>query len=189
MIYRMRKILWLLLLLVSGKTFAQKLLVADCREGNGCTFTLSELTGKEAGIVLDIPELEQAGENDVLVFARLKDGKELTYMEKQRTRAELDRQYGGDGYTMIYPFNPRLQPLDGTWQSTIGTVTGTDCYVDIVSMFKRIQGSRMSGAINFTKPFRPCQLFPSPEMKWSQSGLNEYRGFMGFGKVHPAPSS
>lgn len=187
------KILFLLTiaLLTSSLLRAQKVLIANCEEGGGCTFQLSNVSAEDLGIIVDDKDIYHNTKNgDMVVFGKKQDGTEIVYRESGKSRSQLDREWGGDGYTMIYPFNPALQPMDGKWQATYGNVTGTSCYVDIVSIFKRsLSGNAGKGNITFQKPFTPAQLFPSADMKWRQVSFSKYIGIINFGAGASSPMS
>lgn len=171
------------LLLLSLSVQANKVLVAACSEGKGCTFSLSDVETGQAQSFGGVYENLKPG--SVLVFGQKKDGVEITYVEDHKTRSQIDRQWGGDGYTQIYLFDPFIQPTDGTWKAEYGIPTGNTCYGigDIGAyMGKFIQrGTSGSGGITFRKPFSPAQLFPSAQMKWQQTGYSQYAGVIDFG--------
>lgn len=172
-----------MMIIIPSLTFAEKALIANCEEGAGCTFTISDASTEDVGIVLnDVDIYENTKSGDVIVFGKKKNGEELVYKESGKTRSQIDRAWGGDGYTMIYAFPPGSQPLDGQWQASYGNVTGSSCYVDVVSIFKKsLKGIAGAGNINFKKPFTPAQLFPSAAMKWKQVGFSKYVGMLDFG--------
>lgn len=108
--------------------FGKKLMLATCEMGSGCTFQLSEIDAHEYDIVEGTDGYyEGLPENAIVVDGKI-DGNWERYIETEMTRSELDRFYGGDGFTMIYPFNPNFQPLDGQWKVQFGTVVGDVCF-------------------------------------------------------------
>jgi|GEM_PF-1954809 len=171
------------LLFLSLPALADKVLVASCSEGSGCTFSLSDVDtdmGQSFGGVY-----ENLKPESILIFGKKKNGEEITYVEDHRTRTQIDRQWGGDGYTQIYLFDPVIQPADGTWKAEYGTATGNECYgIGNVGTYmgRFIQkGLSGSGNITFRKPFSPAQLFPATQMKWRQTGYGRYAGVIDFG--------
>src|SRR5690606_20987857 len=89
--------------------FAEKLMLATCEMGNGCTFQLSDLDATDYDIVDGNTEnyYENLPENAIVVDAKI-DGNWENYVETEMNRSQLDKFYGGDGFTMIYPFNPNF---------------------------------------------------------------------------------
>lgn len=179
----MRTTLFSLLLLFHFSARADKVLVAACSEGKGCTFSLSDVDTDLAQSLGGVYEDLKPG--SVLVFGQKKNGTGITYVEDHKTRTQIDRQWGGDGYTQIYLFDPFIQPADGTWKAEYGSPSGNECYgIGNVRtyMHKFIQrGTTGTGNITFGKPFTPAQLFPSAEMKWRQTGYSRYAGVIDFG--------
>lgn len=179
----MNKKLAILFLLISPFLFAKKLMLATCEMGSGCTFQLSEIDaldydiveGNENGYYENLPE------NAIVVDAKI-NGNWEKYVETEMTRSQLDKFYGGDGYTMIYPFNPNFQPLDGEWKVQFGTVNGNICYGQAGNVFKKmLQGKMQKGTINFPKPFYARFMLNSPDVKWIKLQPNKYRGVLDFG--------
>lgn len=180
----MKKIgLLLVTLLIAASGFAEKAMIANCEEGKGCTFQIGETSAEEIGVIIDDLDIyENTKSGDVIVFGKKKNGEEIIFKETGKTRSQIDREWGGDGYTMIYPFNPVLQPMDGKWRADYGNVTGSSCFVDVASIFKKsLKGLAGAGNITFKKPFTPAQLFPSGHMKWRQVGFSKYVGIIDFG--------
>ncbi len=179
----MKTIFFPLLFLLYFSARADKVLVASCSEGKGCTFSLSDVETDMAQSFGG--EYENLKPGSVLVFGQKKDGTEFTYVEDHKTRSQIDRQWGGDGYTQIYLFDPFIQPADGTWKAEYGNPTGNECYGignvgSYMSKFIR-RGLEGSGNITFRQPFSPAQLFPSTQMKWHQTGYGRYAGVIDFG--------
>ncbi|WP_367915811.1 hypothetical protein [Leadbetterella sp. DM7] len=171
----------LLLLLLPATVHAKKVMVATCEEGSGCTFQISEadagdydvIYNSEAGYHENLPE------NALVVDAKIKGSWEH-YVETEMSRSQLDKFYGGDGFTMIYPFNPNFQPVSGEWQVKIGTVTGDICYGQESNMFKSmLQGMSQSGNVNFPHPFHARFLMNNPNVKWQQIRPDLYKAFLG----------
>lgn len=177
-----RILLLVIYLSVCTAARAEKVMTANCNEGEGCRFSLSEVSVADADIVLDEDNSGIRQPGDILVFGITKNGKQVQYWERRKSRGEIDKDWGGDGYTMIHLFDPQIQPLNGTWKAVYGTVTGSDCYVNIRSILGRLQGTAGSGNILFKAPFTPYQLFPSADMKWSKTGYARYRGILDFGQ-------
>jgi len=157
------------------------ILQATCVSGEGCTFRLLDVTGEEMDVVLGTDNVYSSiGGDDLLVHAKV--GEEWkTYIERDLTRSKLDRLYGGDGYTMIYLFDPQVQPKDGAWKGGTGTPVASPCVADIGSYLGRIQGLHKTGTIRFPKPFRPEFLLNNPYMRWVTVTPNRFRGIMDFG--------
>lgn len=177
----MKQFILLILMLASSATYAKKLLIANCEMGNGCTFQVSEadaadfdvVFGTEAGYHASLPE------NAIMTNAKI-NGKWEQYIETGMTRSQLDKFYGGDGFTMIYPFNPNFQPLNGEWQVKIGTVSGDICYGQESNVFKSVlQGMAQSGKVNFPNPFHARFLMNNPNVKWQQIRPDLYKGYFG----------
>lgn len=177
----MKQYFLLFLLLVSSSTYAKKLIVANCEMGAGCTFQISEadasdfdvINGTEAGYHESLPE------NAMVINAKI-NGKWEQYIETKMTRSQVDKFYGGDGFTMIYPFNPNFQPLNGQWKITVGTVTGDICYGQESNMFKSmLQGMTRAGNVNFPKPFHARFLINNPNVKWQQIRPDLYKAYFG----------
>lgn len=175
----MRWIFLTLALLGSVPAFADKLLVANCKAGAGCTF---ELTDYESDLFET--DGQQIGPGDTYVNGVDENGKPIQYVDR-KTREEIDREWGGDGYTQIGLFNPHTQPTSGTWKATYGASTGNECYgIGNIGAFmrKRISpGLAGSGELTFGYPFHPSRLFPSSEMKWVKTGFDTYKGKLDFG--------
>lgn len=177
----MRTLILFFLLLLSSATYAKKIMVATCTEGSGCTFQISEadagdydvIYNSEAGYHENLPE------NALVVDAKI-NGKWEHYVETQMTRSQLDKFYGGDGFTMIYPFNPNFQPVSGEWQIKIGTVTGDICYGQESNLFKSVlQGMSQSGKVNFPNPFHARFLMNNPNVKWQKIRPDLYKAHFG----------
>lgn len=174
----MRIILLIILMLQSIVALADNLLVANCSEGKGCTFELTEI---DAALYANMDD-EPLGKDEIVVIGKKKDGKVISYRTK-KSMGEIDKQWGGDGFTQLGLFNPHIQPKNGTWQATYGASTGNDCYgIGNIGAFIRKQinpGLAGSGEVNFARPFSPYALFPSKEMKFVKTGYNTYRGEFG----------
>lgn len=184
----MRTTLFPLLLLLHFSARADKVLVASCSEGKGCTFSLSDVETDMARSFGG--EYENLKPGSMLVFGQKKNGTEITYVEDHKTRSQIDRQWGGDGYTQIYLFDPFIQPADGTWKAEYGSPSGNECYGigDVGAYMRKFiqrgtagRGPAGAGNITFRNPFSPAQLFPSTEMKWRQTGYSRYAGVIDFG--------
>ncbi|HRP90358.1 MAG TPA: hypothetical protein PKX92_09970 [Edaphocola sp.] len=166
-------------MLFSVSAFAEKAIIANCSEGKGCTFELSDiesdLLGNDFG--RDIQP------DDIIVLGKKKNGKVITYLDK-KPRAAIDREWGGDGYTQLGLFNPQIQPLNGLWNVVYGGSTGSDCYgIGNIGAFIRktiTPGTTGNGNIKFRFPFNPTQLFPSNDMRWVKTGYNTYKGLLDF---------
>lgn len=162
-------------------------LQATCISGEGCTFRLLDVTGEEMDVVLGTDNVYSSiGNDDLLVHAKV-GGDWKTYIERELTRSELDRLYGGDGYTMIYLFDPQVQPRDGKWEGGTGTPVASPCVVDVGTYVSRIQGIQQAGAIRFPKPFRPEFLLDNANMRWVTVAPNRFRGVMDFGGGMASP--
>lgn len=173
------KLLFILFFTSLPFAFGKKVLYAECQMGSGCKFTISDATTNEIEIILgDGYNLQNLHEDDILVQTR-KNGQDIWYIEKDMTRSELDRFYGGDGYTMIYPFDPNFQPMDGKWKIQFGTVSAPPCYGQVNNILKSLTGQIQSGQVIFPKPFHPKALMPSSYFKWIKIGANKYRGTFG----------
>ncbi len=164
---------------ISVSAFAEKVIIANCSEGGGCTFELSDFEADlfEKDFGRDIQS------DDIIVLGKKKDGEVITYLEK-KSREDIDREWGGDGYTQIGLFNPYLQPIDGVWNASYGASSGNDCYgIGNIGSFIRSKitpGTAGNGTVNFQYPFNPTQLFPSNEMRWVKTGYNTYKGLLDF---------
>jgi len=166
----MKTLILSFLLLLSATSYAKKILVASCESGNGCTFQVSDADASDYDVVYGTKEgyHENLPENAIVVDAKI-NGKWEHYVETEMTRSQLDKFYGGDGFTMIYPFNPNFQPVSGEWQIKIGTVTGDICYGQESNLFKSVlQGMTQSGNVNFPNPFHARFLMNNPNVKWQQ---------------------
>lgn len=158
-------------------------MLATCTEGNGCTFQISEADASDYDIAdgNNTDYYQNLPENTLVVNAKI-NGKWEQYVETKMTRSQLDKFFGGDGFTMIYPFNPNFQPLDGEWKIQFGTVNGDVCYGQESNLFKKmLEGKMQSGTINFSKPFYARFLMNSPDVKWRKLQPNKYRGVLDFG--------
>ena len=182
----MKTILLALFCLATTSVLADKVMVANCKEGNGCRFELTEfesaLFEKDLG-----REIEP---DDIVVSGKKKNGEIIQYLDK-KTRSQIDREWGGDGFTQIGLFNPYIQPLDGIWKVVYGISTGNTCYgIGDIGAFVRgkIQpGTQGNGEIKFNKPFHPSKLFPSSQMRWVKTGYATYRGILDFGHGMSSP--
>ncbi len=188
----MKLILKIAVLLVSFKGLSlsaqQKPIVAICETGEGCTFQLSDLTYSEFD-VLEGSNGKYANMNKdgIIVYARIA-GKWETFIEEKRSRSELDKYFGGDGYTMIYPFNPKLQPIDGKWKVDIGTPTSSPCYTDISNILSNgLAGASTGGTISFPKPFNAKFLMNNQHVKWRMVNPNQYQGILDFAAGPTSP--
>ncbi|SFH12560.1 hypothetical protein [Pedobacter insulae] len=177
----MRALILFFLVTLSGTGYAKKILQATCEGGNGCIFQISEADaadydiaeGKNNGYYQNLPE------NAIVVDAKI-NGKWERYVTTDMTRTQLDKLYGGDGFTMIYPFNPTFQPTDGQWQVKIGTVTGDICYGQTSNPFKTmLQGMAQAGNVNFPNPFHARFLMNNPNVKWRQIRPDLYKADFG----------
>ena len=177
----MKRLLVALFLMISPFILAKKLMLATCEMGNGCTFQLSELDATEYDIVDGNTEnyYENLPENAIIVDAKI-EGNWENYVELEMSRSQLDKFYGGDGFTMMYPFNPNFQPLDGEWKIQMGTVVGDICYGQTSNLFKTmLEGKSQSGNVTFSKPFHGRFLMNSSDVKWIRIRPNLYRGYFG----------
>lgn len=159
-------------------SMAEKLLVANCKEGEGCTF---ELTDIDAGLWAHMDE-EPVQKDEIVILGQKKDGTYVTYRDK-RSMNVIDRQWGGDGYAQLALFNPHIQPKDGLWKAEYGTPTGGECYgIGNMGAFMRKHiGSKFAGQgdVKFEFPFNPHKLFPSTSMSFVKTGYNTYKGVLG----------
>ena len=156
-------------------------MVGTCEEGNGCTFQISEADAGDYDVIYNSETgyHENLPKNALLVDAKI-NGKWEHYVETQMTRSQLDKFYGGDGFTMIYPFNPNFQPVSGEWQVKIGIVTGDICYGQQSNLFKSIlQGMSQSGNVNFPSPFHARFLMNNPNVKWQKIRPDLYKAHFG----------
>ncbi|MFC2185765.1 hypothetical protein ACFCT7_00515 [Fulvivirgaceae bacterium LMO-SS25] len=155
--------------------------MATCEEGNGCTFQVSDTDASDYDVVYGTQEgyHESLPENALVVDAKIK-GKWEHYIEIEMTRSQLDKFFGGDGFTMIYPFNPNFQPLNGEWQVKVGTVTGDICYGQESNIFKSVlQSMDQSGNVNFPNPFHARFLMNNLNVKWQQVRPDVYKAYLG----------
>lgn len=182
----MRNIILLILLFSVFNTFAENAVIANCSEGKGCTFELSDFDKDLFSQDFDRP-LESG---DIIVYGKKKNGKEVLYLDK-KSRAAIDKEWGGDGFTQLGLFNPQIQPTDGLWKVTYGASTGNDCYgIGNIGTFYRGKispGMAGNGNIQFQKPFNPSQLFPSNDMRWVKTGFSTYKGSLDFGNGASSP--
>ncbi|TJZ61486.1 hypothetical protein FAZ15_09860 [Sphingobacterium olei] len=174
------KIIFLIIaLFFSVSASAEKVLVANCTEGRGCSFELSDVDVE----LHNLGDLK-VGFDQTLVFGKTKDGKDVQYVIK-KPREAIDKDWGGDGFTQIGLFNPHIQPADGQWNAAYGNSTGNDCYgIGNLGAFMKKQqgaGSAGNGDVTFRYPFNPSQLFPSSEMRWIKTGYNTYKGLLDLG--------
>ena len=171
-----------ILILSFGNLKAQnKPIIAVCDPGKGCTFQISKLNSKEVDGTLGNTGKYSNMSNDAIVVFAYKDGKWIDYVENKLSRSALDRLYGGDGYTMIYPFNPYIQPYDGQWRVDIGKTSGTPCFVDINSMIsKSLNGRSERGLVTFPHPFNVEFLMDNPNIKWRMINPSKYQAVLDF---------
>ena len=166
-------------MLISVSIFAEKAIIANCSEGGGCTFELSDIESD----LLDNDFGRNVQPDDIIVLGKKKNGEVITYLDK-KSRAAIDRDWGGDGYTQLGLFNPQIQPLNGMWNVVYGSSTGNDCYGigNIGSFFRKkiTPGTAGNGNIKFQFPFNPSQLFPANDMRWVKTGYNTYKGLLDF---------
>lgn len=167
-------------MLISVSAFAEKVIIANCSEGGGCTFELSDFESDWFDKDFD----RNIQPDDIIVLGKKKNGEVITYLDK-KSRAAIDREWGGDGYTQLGLFHPQIQPLNGTWNAAYGSSTGSVCYgIGNIGSFirKRISpGTTGNGNIKFQFPFNPAQLFPSNDMRWVKTGYNTYKGLLDLG--------
>ncbi|MDR7129773.1 hypothetical protein J2X69_002119 [Algoriphagus sp. 4150] len=161
----------------------RSIMMATCVEGHGCTFQLSAVTRSDLDIVHGTEEgyYSNLPAHAIMVSAKTKRGIK-DYVETRYTRGQLDKLYGGDGYTMIYLFDPHIQPLDGEWVGEVGQVTSSACFVDVTAYISRFSGTREGGVITFPKPFQARFLMDNPNVKWLKISANKYRGLLNFGQ-------
>lgn len=181
------KIYFLLIaMLMTVAAFADKVIIANCSEGGGCTFELSEFESE----LFDNDFGRAIQPDDIVVLGKKKNGEVITYLDK-KSRAAIDKEWGGDGHTQLALFNPAIQPLNGLWKVSYGTSTGNDCYGigNIGAAFRRqiAPGTAGSGNIQFQFPFSPAKLFPSSDMRWVKTGYNTYRGLLDLGQGAKSP--
>ena len=173
-------------MLFSISAFAEKVIIANCSEGGGCTFELSDFESD----LFDTDFGRKIQSDDIIVLGKKKNGEEIHYLDK-KSRAAIDKEWGGDGYTQLGLFNPAIQPLNGLWKVDYGTSTGNDCYGigNIGAAFRRqlSPGTAGSGNIRFSFPFSPSRLFPSSDMRWVKTGYNTYKGLLDFGQGSKSP--
>jgi hypothetical protein len=173
------KLIFLLFFSVTPLLWAKKLLFANCEMGSGCIFYISEMSPEDAYIVDGDKSLLNLPEDAIHVNVK-KGNKYYRYYERNKTRSQLDRFYGGDGYTMIYPFNPNFQPRSGKWKQQFGTVQGNTCYGQSTNLLKSaLNGKLFSGNVEFPEPFYPEFLMNSKDIKWYNISPNSYRGVFG----------
>ena len=173
---------------LKGLQAQQKPLFATCEAGEGCTFKLSDLSYEEMDIVEGTNgKYSNMSKDGMVVFTKI-NGKWENYIEENLSRSELDKKYGGDGFTMIYVFDPKLQPVDGQWKVDVGNPSGTPCYVDIKSILKNgLAGASQGGLVNFPKPFHARFLMNNPNVKWMMLKPDKYRGVLDFGQGPSSP--
>lgn len=165
-----------------------KPIVAVCDPGKGCTFQISKLTPQEVDATLGNTGKYNNMSKDAMVVFAYKDGKWIDYVEDKLSRSALDRLYGGDGYTMIYPFNPYIQPFDGQWKVSVGATSGNACFVDINSMISRsLSGTSQSGLVTFPHPFSVEFLMNNPNVKWRMIHPSKYQAVLDFGGGSSTP--
>ncbi len=166
----------------------QKPLFANCEMGEGCTFKLSDLTYEEMDIVEGTNgKYSNMSKDGMVVFTKV-NGKWENYIEDKLSRSQLDRKYGGDGFTMIYVFDPKLQPLDGQWKVDVGNPTGTACYVNITSILRNgLAGASQRGEVTFPKPFNIRFLMNNHNVRWMMLKPDKYRGVLDFGQGASSP--
>lgn len=168
-------------ILISFQVSASKLLTASCQMGSGCTFQISEADASDYDLAYGRNDDYYANlpEKAIVVDAKI-DGKWEHYVETKITRSQLDKFYGGDGFTIIYPFNPDFQPRDGEWKINIGTVNGDICYGQESNLFKSaLQGMSQRGNVNFPKPFHARFLMNSSQVKWQKIRPDLYKATLG----------
>lgn len=182
----MKHLISLIFLLASLNAYADKAIIANCSEGKGCTFELSDFDNDLVSPGFDRP----VEPGDIIVYGKKKNGKEVLYLDK-KSRSAIDKEWGGDGFTQLGLFNPQIQPTDGLWKITYGTSTGSDCYgIGNIGAFYRgkiTPGMSTNGEIQFKKPFSPTQLFPSNDMRWRKTGYASYKGTLDFGNGASSP--
>lgn len=171
-----------MLFILSNDAFAQqKPIIATCETGQGCSFQLSNVTYEEMDIVEGTSgKYKNMPKDAMIVHAKNGNGWD-TYIEEKMSRSELDKFFGGDGYTMIYLFDPKMQPLDGQWKIDIGTPSTTSCYADISSTIHNgLAGLSAGGLITFPKPFNVKVLMNHHLIKWRMISPNQYQGVLDF---------
>lgn len=175
-------IAFLLVLFTASESQARtKLVTASCEMGSGCSFQLSDNPPSEFDVVYgtDAGYHEALPENAILVDAKI-EGNWEHYVETGMSRSELDKFFGGDGFTQLQVFNPWFQPLNGEWRVQIGTVTGDICYGQESNLFKSmLQGITAKGNLTFLRPFHARTLLNSPEVKWRRITPDRYSGYLG----------
>lgn len=166
-------------LLCTPLVFGKKVLIANCEMGSGCIFYISEVTLDDIIIVEEDFSVADLPDDVIRVNVKEKN-KEYFYYEKNKTRSQLDRFYGGDGYTMIYPFNPNFQPRAGKWKKQFGAVQGNTCYGQKTNLLKSaLSGLTQSGNVDFPDRFFPEFMMNSSEITWYTTNINSYRGVFG----------
>lgn len=165
---------------------AELALIANCKEGEGCSFELSDFDMSVMDVDFDRP-IES---DDIIVYGVKDDGTIIMYLDK-KSRERIDREWGGDGYTKIDIFNPALLPQSGTWKVDFGNTTGNDCYGigNIGSYIRKNMNTAgpNSGNVQFEHPFKPSKLFPSDQMKWYKTGYATYKGILDFNHGMSSP--
>lgn len=178
-----KSIFVIIISLLSVSLFAEKITVASCKMGNGCSFHLTNLTTEEIdevfgteGVYSNMPK------KSILVMANI-HGEIRNYVETKMNRSQLDKYYGGDGFTQISLFLPGFQPKSGTWAVEFGQVKETGC--EYINRFQKknhfvsvLQGMKAQRDLKFSNPFDPSVLMPSSMITWKK-GLNNYVGTLG----------
>lgn len=176
----MRIYFLIIAMLISVSALAEKVIIANCSEGSGCSFELSDFEND----LLENDFGRKMESDDIVVLGKKKNGAIITYLDK-KSRAAIDKEWGGDGYTQLSLFNPHIQPLNGLWDVAYGTSTGNDCYGigNIGAAFRKqiAPGTAGNGNIKFEFPFSPFKLFPSADMRWVKTGYNTYKGLLDLG--------
>lgn len=166
----------LLLLMVPAAAHAQKTMLATCT-GQGASFLLTQLSESDAALVFGL-SAPPAG-NAVLVVS--KDGSEARWSTD--SRANIDRECGGDGSDEITLFQP-IQPRDGTWSIKMSNNQLHGCSGMMGSAIKKsmnsVMGKKNSDTLRFDDPFHPRPLLAKSdkEIRWAQTGLNSWHAVL-----------
>lgn len=157
----------------------EKVMLAYCIAGQGCTGQLSEVAMDDLQLLLPGTEAMRNAPNPVLVFPRNKAGEWTYYVDTRRQLGELHREFGGQGQPVIALFPPTLpgaiEPRDGHWQVTADAQPQVrNCLPGVAAALRGRTAMVRSGPMAFKRPFHGRQLIDNPSMRWIMTAPNRY---------------
>lgn len=159
----------------------EKILMAYCMAGHGCTGQLTDWNVEALQLVLPGTEAMKGAKDPILVFPRNKAGEWTYYVDTRRQLEELHREFGGKSQPQIALFPPELpgeiQPRDGRWTvAAQGDPVVRNCPQGVGAALAGRTAMMRSGPVTFKQPFHGRQLIDNPAIRWLKIAPNRYAG-------------